>query len=585
MLDETFTAEDERFIDEFVRFHSYALLKAFVERWVNDDRPWARGQMVEYLNRDLNYPGHEVVFKRLFKHFEAAGDHEMMSVFMVTLDRLVRRARVKRFQDDWQTGRSWTEEFLAARPNKTIIDNPPETQPSGGRSQSYTYHSPRLCNRPGNRLFSHKTRNHLRRRVWRYFRNLSYCDSAAYLHHITEALQKYRDPDFESGENIIDNWSLMHACYFKCEAIQFGPAHTNLKPGHSLTELNPAPYRPELWQEESAVGHLTKLIISARSSLVRIWAMELLLSEHPAVIGQLDVHVLIKMLSHSDQRVQTFAVELFSSHPSLDNLPLSTWLNLLDEADPSVLHTICEAMKRHVAADRLDTMQLIQLACARPVPVAQFGFELLRTRHGQQALTASQVTMLSLVQCDAIAAEVTKWCMEFFSSPAEYDLELVVEFFDALSNQVRDEAMAWLRSDKCPAGNDPVLWARLIETPFDNVRLPLVEELQQRADFPGPSADALAPVWASVILGVHRGGRTKIKAVQQIRNAVAGDYSLADRLLPVLAVALRSVRKPERRAALAAIASLVEYHPKLATSIEKHLPELVLHEGETQVSS
>ena len=48
----------------------------------------------------------------------------------------------------------------------------------------------------------------------------------------------------------------------------------------------------------------------------------------------------------------------------------------------------------------------------------------------------------------------------------------------------------------------------------------------------------------------------------------------ADALLPVLAVAVRSLRRPERRAALAAVVTLVQTRPELADRIGQSLPEL-----------
>ena len=45
----------------------------------------------------------------------------------------------------------------------------------------------------------------------------------------------------------------------------------------------------------------------------------------------------------------------------------------------------------------------------------------------------------------------------------------------------------------------------------------------------------------TVLLGVHRGGRAKLKSLRQISEAIAEQLDRADRLMPVLAVAIRSV--------------------------------------------
>jgi len=91
---------------------------------------------------------------------------------------------------------------------------------------------------------------------------------------------------------------------------------------------------------------------------------------------------------------------------------------------------------------------------------------------------------------------------------------------------------------------------------------------------PGAGADELAPLWCSVLLGVHRGGRQKVEATRQIARALADDPSRAEKLLPVLAVAVRSVRPAEARAGLAALVAAVEARPELRTLVQEYLPEL-----------
>jgi AmiR/NasT family two-component response regulator len=81
-----------------------------------------------------------------------------------------------------------------------------------------------------------------------------------------------------------------------------------------------------------------------------------------------------------------------------------------------------------------------------------------------------------------------------------------------------------------------------------------------------------------VLLGVHRGGWQKAKAVQQVAHAIVANPAQVETLLPVLAVAVRSVRGPEARAGLAAVVSLIEAQPQLADAVRRHLPEMKLEE-------
>ena len=132
----------------------------------------------------------------------------------------------------------------------------------------------------------------------------------------------------------------------------------------------------------------------------------------------------------------------------------------------------------------------------------------------------------------------------------------------------------WMTADSARALGDPALWSRLAETPHDDIRLRVVDYLQRQTKLAGADANRLENIWRSVLLGVHRGGRQKAKAVRQISQAIVENPQRVDTLLPVLAVAVRSVRGPESRAGLAAVVTLAESRPELAEAVRRHLPEM-----------
>ena len=573
MLEECYAAADDRFLDEWLRFSRPEFLARFIERWIADSRPWARQQLIQYLQRDLNFPGHEIVVKRLYKHFQTAGDHELLAHFMVAFDRFVRRSRIDSSWWNRENRELIREERLFAKSNKTIQNETGRTEEWGTGKYKRTVSLPDRLNKPGNRLFSQRTRYHLRRRVWRHFRWLSYRDADAFLSAMTTAIVQYRDNDFGFGENIIDNWSLMHVCYFHSDMLKFSGSHTNLRPGNSLADLSAAPYQPELWQRPDSSTHLLQIVTTANSALARVWAIELLQRDHRGATLRMEIHSLLRLLAHADPRVQQFASDVFEQHQGLANLPVTTWLELLDQCDHALLPNICAAMKKHVSAARLDTPQLIELTSARPVPVSEFGFEFLKARHRERPLNDRELTSLSRVRCEATAGEITTWAFSIFNSEL-YQTNDVVEFFDALSESMRDASMSWLELPDSRGYNDAALWARLVETPFDDVRLRVVECLHRRTKLPGAETDALAPIWCAVMLGVHRGGRTKLKAMSQMQQAILQQPTRSTELLPVLAVAIRSLRLPERRSALAAVASIVQENSQFQAELQRLVPEL-----------
>jgi hypothetical protein len=585
LLDELFATEGDGFLGEFVKFHSPAFLQPFVKRWLADSRHWCREQVIRYSQLELNFPGHEVVFKTFFKHFESQSDHEMMAYFLVALDRIVRRKRLQTLGHNWRQGTTFIlREFLLATPNKTVVDQTNRFGEYEVKGKAYKYRLSDLRNRPQNRLFTQQTRSYLRRRVWRYFRFLSYRDPNEYVRHISLAMQQYHDADFVEGENIIDNWSLMHAAYFHASGISFGPVHCNLTLGNALADLTPHPYRPTIWNTEAGITELINLVSSADSSLVRLWAMDLLERDHESEISRLDIHGLIDLMSHVDPRVQEFASRLFPRHSSLPSLPVSEWLKLLEGAPPNVLPTVCKALQEHVAPERLNVNQILELALARAVPVVDLGFQLLRDRHSCSELTLPQIACLATAPCNARAYQITEWALSIMSDRSKYSVDVACEFFDSLQVNVRLAAMKWAKDSASPAYNDPILWARLAETPFDDVRLSMIHCLETRRHLPGQSADARRFVWQSVILSVHRGGRAKRKAIHQLAEDIARNPADAQSLLPVLGVALRSLRKPERRVALSAAATLVAQDESWRSRILDHVGELAWQDAASQES-
>lgn len=186
---------------------------------------------------------------------------------------------------------------------------------------------------------------------------------------------------------------------------------------------------------------------------------------------------------------------------------------------------------------------------------------------------------LANLQCDAVGREVAEHALSILGSASSYRMEEVSPFFDSLNAQVRQGAWAWLTPTSAGYG-DAALWSRLLESPYDDVRIRLVEELNKRTlASSAPSAlkrQDLSAVWTMVLLSVHRGGRAKLTALRQISQAIADEPDRADQLLPVLAVAIRSVRPPEARAGLAAILSAVAVRPELEATLAQWLPELRL---------
>lgn len=555
MIDEAFSSQDEKFLEMLRSFRDPKRLATLAERWARDHRPWARQQLITYLRAQLETPGHEPLVKRMFKSAEALRDDELMAEFMVRFDRLVRRRRQKRWRYDWQTRESFAEE---------VLYSPRNVLPKGANA-------PMLRRE----LFSYRTRYYLRRRAWRYFRRMGFQKPAEFATAVAQALQRYQDQHLASGENILDSWGLVHACFGRSAVLEFTPALARVRAGQRMADLKAEPMFPKLWAAPAALEPLLSLVEAGQARLVRVWAIELLRRSHRSALDRLAPDRIIGWLAHVDGQVQQFAADLFSTNQALGTLSVQRWLALLQTTNLQALEMIVAAMEKHVSPDRLSLAEAVEVACARPVPVARFGLRLLQARQIRTPDDRNTLALLSKARCDAAGGELARFAMHHLGIAETYDPDQIIRFFDSRLISMRQASWQWLTATS-PGWNDSALWSKLIESPYDDVRLRLVEALRQRVAVPGADPTAHARLWISVLLGVHRGGRTKLTAIRQISDALRDHPDRAERLLPVLAVAIRSVRAPEARSGLAAIVGAVDARPELGPLVTRFLPELKL---------
>jgi hypothetical protein len=578
LVDELFAAEDDQFVDRVRMMTAPKYLAALADRWKKDPRPWARRQIFTYLALPLDRAGHHPLVKRLFKHAEAGGDHELTAAFVVAFDRLIRRQRRMRYRYDSQSRASWQEEELFA-PRDQILASVRSRESVNPRTGERITVPGVLRVPPRGRLFSYRTRGYLRRRAWRYFRRLGFQRPADYPAAVATALALYRDDDLARGENILDNWSLMHVAFSRSPVLQFKRTCVAVADSRSLGELAAAPRFDALWKKAESAAVLLNLVTRAESRLVRVWAIQLLKRHHVSTLQAISAEQLLTLLDHADQEVQQFGAGLLETLAGVDAWPITIWLRLLETRSVTALATICQAMNQRVSPTRLSLEQCVALACARPTPVAKLGLQWLRGRTVASPEDRATIGRLAGVECEAVGAEAAEYALSIVGSPGAYRTDAASPFFDSLNAQVRRGAWDWLKPSS-HGYDDPALWSRLLETPYDDVRLRLIEELNKRTrDAAGPTAlrrQDLTMVWTTVLLGVHRGGRAKLKALRQIAHTLAEQPDRAAHLVPVLAVAIRSVRPPEVRAGLSAILSAVAASPELEATLARLIPELRL---------
>ncbi|MFO0851811.1 MAG: hypothetical protein U0871_25085 [Gemmataceae bacterium] len=598
LADELFARGNPAFVGELRRVHAPEQLGAFAARWLVDRRPFAREALLDYLSRPLNAYRHEPLVKRLFKLAEAAGDDELMGAFLVAFDRTVRRARrtinrckyegfasqaeaeaaVRRWEAEGfravgvygSSGRHWAHatrpEERVVTPGNTVMPRPPEKQRKRAE-QVNDWMRDRLERKF--LLFSLPTRRYLRRRAWRYFRKLGKADPKRYVAAAAGFLAKYRDADVESDIHLLDNWGLVHVLFHNCPALERPAKGWQFAEGKGLADLAFAPRLPDAWT--AAPDRAFDLLLAARCRTVRLFAVWLLRTRHAEWLRQQPVGTLLKLADHPDPDVSAFGFDLLETAPDLSVLPVTEWLRRLDGDDLDKLTRLSALLQRRLDPDRVPTADAIRLAAHRSRPVAGLGLFLLRAKRFTEAVA---VTLLPLVQaeCEAVRPELVRWLQDVLSEFGPVRPEWLIEFLDSKHADVREFGWRWLT--RSTVWDEPTLWPKLMESPYDDVRGSVADHLS--AVIESTDADTLRLLWATMLLNIHRGGRRKPGVVRQIVERVGKRPGEAEQWLPLLAVAVRSLRGSEFRAGLSGVVTLGESHPELRPLIGRQFPELAM---------
>ncbi|MFS8071053.1 MAG: hypothetical protein ACMG6S_32190, partial [Byssovorax sp.] len=310
---------------------------------------------------------------------------------------------------------------------------------------------------------------------------------------------------------------------------------------------------------------------------VRVFTIGLLERDYAAVLRSVKVTRLKGLLRSPHDEVQIFAARLLRTATGIESLTVEEWLSFLRIDNAMALPLICELCVKHLLPARLSLAQCVELACARPAPVAEVGLRWARQK--PIAGDADLVAILGLARAEAprVREEAITWVTELLEQKESARDEHLRDLLDARHADVRALALAlFMRAPRFREST--LLWAALSESPYDDVRAFLVRHLKERESTFAP--ETLRHVWVTILLGVHRGGKSRRAALRQIAERVARRPADASSLLPLLGIALRSVRPAERRTALAAVGRAAYLTPALRAAIARELPELTLESGE-----
>jgi hypothetical protein len=573
LLEEYFAAGDERFLDEVFALTSEKTQKPLAEKWFLDPRPFARQMLIRYIDHGCDEPFHRPMVKKLFKLAEAAGDDEIMGHFMVAFDGYVRRKLVNVQHYDYNTRSTHSEYRL--RLDMKGVPTKLTLRPASAYRDPKTGQIKKVpAQYRASTRFSVVTRLYLCRRAWRYFRKLGKRDPARYGKAIRSALMLYVDSKLAATERVLDAWGLIHALYGNSTVLDRRASGVRLKKGQTLAQLEPAPYYPTTW--EGVLEPILDMAELAQSRTVRSWSIAVLRKQYAAELKKLSLQRIRKLLRSRDEGLQTLGAELLQSADGVHNLTLDEWFELLKIENPVALPLICELMVKYVSPDRLNIAQMVELSRQRPAPVAEAGFKWLKDKPVRTREEFVELLRLASAESPKMREAAVAWVVERLGSSDFAKPGDLRELLDSRFNEVREQGAKLLDSN-AKFGDDLSLWAALSESPYPDARIYLVKRLQAQK---GLSPDSLRHVWATALLAVHQGGRSKRLVVNQVAHRIVAHPTEAESLLPLLSVALRSVRAPERRGALAALSQAAFQKPELRDAINRRLPELKLFAAE-----
>ncbi|HEY4117895.1 MAG TPA: hypothetical protein VGM56_08570 [Byssovorax sp.] len=547
LIQDLFEREDPRFLGELYASDAEKKLKAFGARWAADARPFARAALLAYIADGCDRPHHRPLVKKLFKELEGKGDDEAMGAFMVAFDRLVKRKLVE--------GVRYSPATRSYEPRTRLVQVEDDDDNEDNDEDR----------------FSTRTRRYLKRRAWRYFRVLGHRDPERYGHAIREALARYEDPDVATPAAFLDAWGLVHALYHGSPVLDRRPRGVVVTEGASLADLAPAPIYPEAWQDEPDA--VLSLALHARSRPVRVFAIGLLKRDYAAQLARLPAKGLVMVVRSQHDEVAAFGAELLPKAPGLDALLVGDWLMLLEAKSEAALDLVCSLVAERVRVDRVTLDQAVDLACARPTRVAELGLRWVQEKPADGDAGLASLSRLVRAENARARAEGVRYYVAKIEATPGANAQRVRDLFDAKGAEVRAEAAALVtRSPRFR--DDTALWGALAESPWADARAFLLKHLGERQK--ALLADERRHLWASTLLAVSRGSRDKRLALSQISDRIAQKPAEAEALLPLLAIALRSVRETERRAALAAVARAAFRAPALKDALERAVPELSL---------
>jgi len=386
-------------------------------------------------------------------------------------------------------------------------------------------------------------------------------------------MRLYSNDHLTTPEMLLDSWGLLHLLYWSSPEITRAPSGARLTAGKRLQDIAPCPMHAAAWEGREAFEDLFRLVRDARSRTVQRWARLVIERDFSTELRGVPVDRLLILLRSGSEEAEALSLAALRGSSELDKVGVSTWLELLALRNLDTVQQVCALVEKHVHPGRLALAQCVELATASVATVAALGLKWTQEKATDRRSDLDLLLRLSEARTPTVRAAAAKFVGARLEA-SKHVLPTDTRFLaDARFRDVRQEG---LRLAHAVFPSSVALWGQLSESPHDDVRIDVIRTLESLRDSLDDSSHRR--LWATSLLAIHRGGRAKRLVAKQIAERVAEAPNLADELLPLLRVALRSVRPPERRAGLAALAQAARANASLREAMTRLIPELSIGE-------
>ena len=202
--------------------------------------------------------------------------------------------------------------------------------------------------------------------------------------------------------------------------------------------------------------------------------------DHAGLIRGLSAEDLFGLLAHHDQSVAELAAEVLRDLPDLAVLGVDRLLALVEEPNPDTLEVVCDLLAARLAPERVTLRQAAALAASRPLPAARLGFGWLRGKvpadeaDCRAILRAGRGGGRAAAAGDGGVARAASWAPRRTSGPSGCWSSSTA----GTPTCGRKVGGGWKATSA--ARDDVETWRKLLESPYDDVRLNLVAALEQR---------------------------------------------------------------------------------------------------------